>query len=172
MKGIIQIFILTIVSFQVFGQVSSRDLDGHWTFNNIEDSYYKADTIELIQKINYQNEKETCRIVIWGKDKRKLSIDFINNHTLPNSILNYGVQRNIKLKTTNKAQLIEIRDGRKITESFRIINLEQRNISGNSADIKILTLERIKNTEQVSKFNNIYDNEPPLWYLGYLLQFF
>lgn len=172
MKSIIQIFILTIVSVQVYGQASAKDLNGRWVFNNSSESYYTADTIKLFQYINFQFDENTSKLVVWKKERSKLSIDFINNFALPSSILNYSVKRSIKIKRRNKTQFIEIREGRKITELFRILSLDQQRGDENYDNNKILTLERIKNEEQISKADNIHESEPPYWYLGYLFLFF
>jgi len=53
MKRIIQILILTVVSLQALGQVSSKNLNGEWTINNKDSSYYHSDTIKLVQDIIY-----------------------------------------------------------------------------------------------------------------------
>jgi hypothetical protein len=172
MKSIIQIFILTIVSVQVYGQASAKDLNGRWVFNNSSESYYTADTIKLFQYITFQFDENTSKLVVWKKERSKLSIDFINNFVLPSSILNFSVKRSIKIKRRNKTQFIEIREGRKITELFRILSLDQQRGDENYDNNKILTLERIKNEEQISKADNIHESEPPYWYLGYLFLFF
>ena len=145
-KTITQILILTIISINAIGQISSNDLNGDWTINNNDSSYYKSDTIRLYQDINYKYEIKTCSIVEWKKDKREFSIHFINICSEPGRAMTYDKKETIKLKSKNKNQIIEIIRGGKIIESFYVLNLEQKRIERNPYDIKILTLERMKKT--------------------------
>ena len=139
-----QILILTIISINATGQISSNDLNGDWTVNNNDSSYFKLDTIRAYQDINYQYEIETCNIVEWKKDKRKFSIRFINICSEPGRAMSYNEKETMQIKNKNKNQIIEIKRGRKIIESFFVLNLEEKRVNRNPYDIKILTLKRMK----------------------------
>ena len=141
---ITQILILTIISINAIGQISSNDLNGDWTINNNDSSYYKSDTIRLYQDINYQYEIKTCSIIEWKKDKRKFSIHFINICSEPGRAMTNNEKETIKLISKSKNQIIEIRRGGIIIESFYVLNLEKKRIDRNPYDIRILTLKRIK----------------------------
>jgi len=169
MKRLIQILIFLFLLNQVTAQVNSRDLNGEWIISNYDGiSYYESDTIELIQEINPQYELDTSSIVVWNIAKRNLSIHFINNQNKPSSILNYYENGKLKLIGKDNNQFIEIRKGRVIIELFKILSLEQKIIDKESNSNKILTLERLQNTK-TNKFNN---DQPPVWNLSYLFQFF
>ena len=143
---ITQILILTIISISAIGQISYNDLNGEWTINNNDSSYYKSDTIRLYQDINYQYEIKTCHIIKWKKDKRKFSIHFIDICSEPGRAMTYDEKETVKLKSKNKNQIIEIGRGGKVIESFYVLNMEQKRVDRNPYDIKILTLERMKKT--------------------------
>ena len=173
MKHIVQILILIFLVNQVYGQVNSKDLNGEWIINNYTgESYFKSDTIELIQNINFLHEYNTSNIVIWNKDKRKISIHFINNQKDSCSKMNYYEEGKIKLLRNNKNQFIEIRNSEIIIETFKVLSLEQNRIDKKTKGIKKLTLERLQNNRQELKVNKVSYEEPPIWYLFYMFQFY
>jgi hypothetical protein len=144
MKRTIQILVLTIISFQVSGQVASKDLNGEWTINNQDSSYYLSDTIKLIQDINYQYEIKTCSLIVWKKDKRKFEIHSINTCSEPGRGRKYNEKETIKLSHKNGIQTIEIKRNGEAIDFFQVLNYSEESIDRYPYDIKILKLIRIK----------------------------
>jgi len=144
MKRIIQILILTVVSLQALGQVSSKNLNGEWTINNKDSSYYHSDTIKLVQDINYQYEIKTCSLIVWKKAKRKFEIHYINTCSEPARGTKYNEKESIKIGKQNGIQTIEIKRNNRIIDFFHVINYKEERVERSPYDIKILTLKRIK----------------------------
>ncbi len=141
---IIHILLISIFSLNAIGQIDLNDLNGEWTVNNNDSSYYKSDTIKLYQDINYIYGIKTCSIIKWKKDRRKFSIYYLRTCSEPMRGMTYDEKETIRLKHKNGNQIIELRRSGKIIESFIILNMEVKEIDRNPYEIKILTLKRIK----------------------------
>jgi len=143
---LIQILIFSIFSINAIGQIDLNDLNGEWTVNNNDSSYFKSDTIRLYQDINYLYEIKTCSIIEWKKDRRKFSIHYIKTCSEPMRAMKYNEKETIRLKYKNENQIIELRRSGKIIESFIILDMEVKEVARNPYEIKILTLKRIRKT--------------------------
>lgn len=143
---IIQTLVFSIFTITAIGQIDLNDLNGEWTVNNNDSSYYKSDTIILYQDINYIYGIKTCSIIEWKKDRRKFSIHYVRTCSEPMRAMQYNEKEKIRLKHKNGRQIIELKRSGKIIESFFILNLEVKEIDRNPYEIKILTLKRIKKT--------------------------
>ena len=139
-----QIFILIVISINAIGQINYNDLNGVWTINNYDSSYYRLDTIKLFQDINYQYEIGTCDIIEWQKDKRKFSIHYINICSEPGRAFTYDIKETINLIDNDNNQIIEIRRDGKSIESFCVLSMKQKRVDRYPYDIKVITLKRIK----------------------------
>ncbi len=145
-RRIFQIVIFSLISIGVIGQINLKDLNGEWTTNNNDSSYFKSDTIRLYQDINYQYEIKTCNIINWKKGKRQFKIEYVQTCSEPGRAMTYNEKERIKLKKEKESQFIEITRNGELIDKFEIIRLEEKRIERNPFDIKILTLKREKAT--------------------------
>ena len=143
MRRIIQILILTFISFQVSGQVSAKNLNGEWTANNEDSSYFRNDTVKFVQDLNYQYELKTCNLIVWKKENRKFEIQHINTCSEPGRAEKYNEKESFKLARKHGNQTIEIKRSGKTIDLFKILSYTEKRIERYPYDIKILKLKRI-----------------------------
>jgi hypothetical protein len=141
-RTFILIFPLTIVLSVANGQLKMTDLYGDWETNNKDSLYYKSDTVDFIQDINYFYGVETCDIVVLRISEKEFKFIKTFLCTEPGRERWTNGTQSINIKKVKSGQVIEIKILDKV-ERFSVLDYKEERIDRYPWDIKKLKLKRL-----------------------------
>jgi hypothetical protein len=126
-----------------FGQVSRSDLLGEWITNNNDSLYFKSDTLELHEDINYRYSINTCHLIKWLINKRSFQEYSIFTCSEPGREFYSNTKESLSIKQKGNLQIIEIRKGKFIKSQYLILEYQESRVDRYPYDVKKLKLKRI-----------------------------
>ena len=164
--------IIFILFTNAYGQVSSRELDGEWLIINNKENYINSDTLKLYRGLDYKSDSNICKVIVWKKHRKNLTINYIGNCIDSSSILNYQYNSKIKIRTENNIQFIDLISAKKTNLSYKILSLKSQQNSINNDLVSVLSLAKNINIDYISEPSKLKnDKGPNSWYYWYLFQF-
>ncbi len=133
---------LTIVLTVANGQLRKTDLYGDWEANNKDSLYYKSDTVDFIQDINYFYGVETCDIVVLRISKKEFKFIKTFLCTEPGRERWTNGKQTINIRNGKDGQIIEIKILDNV-ERFAVLDYKEERIDRYPWDIKKLKLRRL-----------------------------
>lgn len=132
-----------LLDLAAFGQVRRKDLIGEWTTINSDSLYYKSEIIELYQDANFRIGLKTCNLVEWRVGKQQFMLVDIYTCTEPGRERVSNARETLRIRKKDGQQILEIINKEIGTDTFLILDLQERRVARYPWDIKVLKLKRI-----------------------------
>ncbi|QNF33372.1 hypothetical protein HUW51_11810 [Adhaeribacter swui] len=135
--------ILLLLSLTLFGQATRKNLVGEWTTNNKDSLYFKNDTVQLYQDVNYRYGLETCSLIEWKFEPKKFRVLHLFTCSEPGTVNYSSPREKLKLKKRGRQQILEIKKGGLVLDTFLILEFKEYKVQRYPHEIKALKLKRI-----------------------------
>lgn len=147
MKMCLTISLIVLCVLSACGQIRKSELTGKWTCENNDSLYYRSRYITLYSDSSFRDQGDQCNFIQWMIDSDRVLLTTINNCSdngilgMSTSLVKYAI--NLKSKGGRRS-IIELSEGERIYERFRIVEFRKENGNSHSPYKRIFKLKRVR----------------------------